>query len=98
MDRDRFAGIRDEMYWHLRERFREGSPVDAACITATGAGVDRLGAQVSAVRFGYDVRGRVKVESKEDMRKRGMPSPDEADAAALAFMETKPSGAWMQVL
>ena len=98
VDRDRFAGIRDEMYWHLRERFREGSPVDAACITATGAGVDRLGAQVSAVRFGYDVRGRVKVESKEDMRKRGMPSPDEADAAALAFMETKPSGAWMQVL
>src|SRR3990167_4065453 len=56
VDRDRFAGIRDEMYWHLRERFREGSPVDAACITATGAGVDRLGAQGSAVRFGYEDR------------------------------------------
>ena len=85
-DRDRFAGIRDEMYWHLRERFREGSNVMPARVTATGDDVQRLGAQLSAVRYGFNVQGKVKVESKEDMAKRGMPSPDQADAAALAFL------------
>jgi hypothetical protein len=27
------------------------------------------------------------IESKQDMRKRGVPSPDEADAVALCFSE-----------
>ena len=31
-----------------------------------------------------------KLESKDDMRKRGMPSPDEADAVALAFARPQP--------
>jgi hypothetical protein len=30
-------------------------------------------------------RGRIKIESKDDMRKRGLPSPDRADAMAIAF-------------
>ena len=28
---------------------------------------------------------RIKIESKDDMRKRGLPSPDRADAAAMIF-------------
>jgi hypothetical protein len=32
-----------------------------------------------------DSRGRIKIESKDDMRKRGMPSPDRADTVAMAF-------------
>jgi hypothetical protein len=35
--------------------------------------------------------GRLVVESKDEMRKRGMPSPDEGDAMALRFSE--PGGA-----
>lgn len=34
---------------------------------------------------GIDSRGRIKIESKDDMRKRGLPSPDRADAMAIAF-------------
>ena len=34
--------------------------------------------------------GRLLLEAKEDMRKRGMPSRDEGDAAALCF--TEPEG------
>ena len=30
-------------------------------------------------------RGRIKIESKDYMRKRGLPSPDRADAMATAF-------------
>jgi hypothetical protein len=37
--------------------------------------------------FKYDSSGRLLLESKQDMRKRGVPSPDEADAVALCFSE-----------
>ena len=33
----------------------------------------------------YDQNGRVKVESKKDMKKRGIPSPNRADALVMAF-------------
>jgi hypothetical protein len=32
-----------------------------------------------------DSRGRIKIESKDDMRKQAMPSPDRADTVAIAF-------------
>src|SRR5215217_67839 len=38
-----------------------------------------------SIKWGIDSRGRIKIESKDDMRKRGMPSPDRADAMAIAF-------------
>lgn len=41
--------------------------------------------QLTTRRLLYDSKGRLKLESKEDMRKRGLPSPDEADALILAF-------------
>jgi hypothetical protein len=34
---------------------------------------------------GIDPRGRIKIESKDDLRKRGLSSPDRADAMAIAF-------------
>jgi phage terminase large subunit len=44
-----------------------------------------------------DNRVRVKLESKKDMKKRGVDSPDDADALALTFAQTvapiqKPTG------
>ena len=35
-----------------------------------------------------DSRGRIKIESKDDMRKRGLPSPDRAEALIMSFVET----------
>lgn len=37
--------------------------------------------------YKYDSAGRLLLESKVDIRKRGCPSPDEADAVALCFAE-----------
>jgi hypothetical protein len=42
------------------------------------------GAQIGRDWYRLD-RGRIKIESKEDMRKRGLPSPDRADTAAMIF-------------
>ena len=43
--------------------------------------------ELAALRYSSDSRGRVVLESKADMRQRGIPSPDKADALMLAFGE-----------
>lgn len=62
----------------LRERFEQGEididPDD-----------DKLAAQLGSIKWGIDSRGRIKIEPKDDMRKRGLLSPDRADAMAIAF-------------
>ena len=41
--------------------------------------------ELSAPRYGFDARGRMALEKKEDMAKRLGRSPDLADALALTF-------------
>ncbi len=48
---------------------------------------DSLQADACGPGYKYDVNQRVLLESKEDMRKRGVRSPDEWDAIALTFAE-----------
>jgi hypothetical protein len=38
-----------------------------------------------AIKYKLTSRGQIAVESKDEMRKRGVPSPDRADALAYAF-------------
>jgi hypothetical protein len=72
-----FRFIRDEMYWHLRELFRS----DEIEIPPN----DTLIAQLSAIKYKVDPKkGRIEIETKEDMKKRGLRSPDEADSLAIA--------------
>jgi CubicO group peptidase (beta-lactamase class C family) len=77
-DKERFVNARAEDFWTLRERFEQGEididPDD-----------DKLAAQLGSIKWDIDSRGRIKIESKDDMRKRGLPSPDRADAMAIAF-------------
>lgn len=78
LDRERFKNARAEWFWGLRERFESGDidldPAD-----------DETAAQLGAIRYKYTSRGQVQIESKDDMRKRGMPSPDRADGLMLAY-------------
>jgi len=48
---------------------------------------DALHADLTSCGYKYDSSGRLLLESKIDMKKRGMPSPDSADAMALTFSE-----------
>jgi hypothetical protein len=90
LEPERFVCRRDEIMWCLRDLMREGGSEPDLIISATGDAVARLGAQVSATQYGFNERAKVKVESKEHMRERGLPSPDETDAVALAFAGGKP--------
>ena len=48
---------------------------------------DSLHGDLTSVGYKYTSDGRLLLESKDDMRKRGVPSPDEGDAMALCFSE-----------
>lgn len=77
-DSRRFINARAEWFWQLRLLFEAGQ-VDI------DPGDDELAAQLGGLRYSYTSRGQIKIESKDDMRARGMPSPDRADAMMLAF-------------
>jgi phage terminase large subunit len=76
-DKERFVNARAEDYWTLRELF-ENNEIDIDELD------DKFAAQLGSIKWTVDSRGRIKI-SKEDMRNRGMPSPDRADAVAQAF-------------
>ena len=74
---------RAEMWLNMRNALQEGRfsiPDD-----------DTLHADLTSCGYKYDSSGRLVLESKQDMKRRGMPSPDGADAVALCFAE--PEGA-----
>ena len=78
-----FANLRAEGYWHLYELFGQSElsiPNDA-----------ELAGQLSSLRYSYNSRGQLLIESKDDARSRGLPSPDKADAMMLAFLGHNPS-------
>lgn len=81
LDSERFKNARAEWWWGLRERFEQG---DVAIDPAD----DQLAAQLGSIKYKTTARGQIQIESKEDMKKRGLPSPDRADTMMLAFAHT----------
>jgi len=77
-DNQHYANARAEWWWGLRERFEQGD-IDL------DADDDQLAAQLGAMKYKFTARGQVLIESKDDMRKRGLPSPDRADAMMLTY-------------
>jgi hypothetical protein len=79
-DKLKYANVRAEAYWQLAERFQKceiNIPDDLEVI-----------AQLSSIKYKFDSHGRLQIEAKEDMKKRGLKSPDKADSLVLAFMES----------
>ena len=80
--RDRTClNLRAEGYQSLARRFRDRRiriPRDA-----------ELMAELATLRYEYDSRGRLRMESKASMKKRGVGSPDKADALMLAFLDDR---------
>lgn len=50
---------------------------------------EHLIAQLSARKYSLTDKGKIRVESKEAMKKRGLPSPDEADSVLLSCLPVK---------
>ena len=76
------ANLRAELFWHLREALERGEvslPRDEALL-----------AELSAIRFDYSPTGQIRLEKKEEVKKRVGRSPDLADAVTLGFPPKKP--------
>lgn len=91
----RFANLKAELWWSVRLRFEatykrfvlgdERVPVEA-CISIPDDPV--LAAQLSVQNTQTTARGLIRIESKDSLRKRGISSPDRADALVLAFADS----------
>lgn len=74
---DRYCTLRDELWFQGKDWL---SAKDCNL-----HGDDGLGAELIQPRFSYRSDGKIKVESKDDMKKRGIASPNKADAFLLTL-------------
>ncbi len=84
--RTRFFNTRSEIFWEVRMLLNDGLmvlPPD-----------EELAGQLVSLRYDVSSSGQVRLEGKREMRKRGLPSPDKADALALAFLKPPSFGIW----
>lgn len=72
----RFVRLRDELWQAVRDW------LDTRVVSMPWD--DQLRADLCAPRYGYSSDGKMKVESKDQMRARGLASPDAADALCLS--------------
>lgn len=74
-DDTRFFRLRDQLWWSVRGLFEHGAisiPDDPLLI-----------AELTSIRFQEDSAGKIKVEGRKDMIKRGVESPNRASAIVL---------------
>jgi phage terminase large subunit len=95
-NKDFFANIKAQAWWHLGDRFRDtynfverGQHCDPSRLIFLDSGMPHLEQiidELTTPKKDYDTAGRVKVESKEDLKKRGVASPNLGDAFVMAFL------------
>jgi hypothetical protein len=86
-DPGKYFNLRSQIWWELgriqsQEREWDLSRMDNADTTV---------AQLLETHYEHDIKGRVKIEPKDEIRKRIGRSPDNADALLLAFYSPKGS-------
>lgn len=105
----KFHLLKDELWWTMRERFQkahqrwlweqgESGGVDHAlddCIALPPH--TTLEAELSTPKWFRRPDGKIKIESKEQLRARGIKSPDFAEALMLTFADEQGGGATTSV-
>lgn len=83
----KFNNQRAEMWWNFRTLVQPVSGSDGITNNLRLDVDTKALAQLSGPTYKSDSSGRIVIESKKDMKKRGMNSPDRAEALLLAFYE-----------
>ena len=71
-----YTDITGYMWWVVKELLRQRE----LCLPND----EELSAQLTTRKYAIDSKGKIKLESKDDMKKRQLPSPDMGDALALS--------------
>ncbi len=92
---DMFSNLKAQIWWDIADRIRDtynavtkGLPIDQDDIISLSSEIDCLEdliIELSSPLKDTDKSGRVKVESKDDLAKRGVKSPNLADAFIMAY-------------
>lgn len=77
-DERSYTNLRSEMWAKMRNWLRMGG-----CLPEH----ERMARELTSIEYDFDRRNRLMLERKEDMRRRGVVSPDFADALALTFAQ-----------
>lgn len=80
-DEEQYENMGAYLWGKLRDDLREGNlnfPNDAELV-----------AQLSTRKYMLTSKGKIALERKDDMKKRGLPSPDKGDAVALTCYAKK---------
>lgn len=106
-NKDMFSNIKAQAWWMLADRFRntynavrKGEKFADEDLISLSSGLpklDNLIDELSTPRRDYDANGRVKVESKKDLEKRDIASPNLADAVVMAFAPEATAAAGIHV-
>jgi len=91
----RAANKRSEIWFSLRKW------LDVGCLPTEGQMMQQFREELPGPEYGFNVRDEIQLERKEDMKKRGVGSPDLADALALTFAypvmpNSRAGGEWAQ--
>jgi phage terminase large subunit len=79
---EKYSNLKAEIYWKFRESAMSGE--------LAGLSDEKAIAQLAGIRYCHNSRGQIVIESKQDARKRGVKSPDRAEAIILAYANTAP--------
>lgn len=77
-NKKKFKNLRAELWWEMRDWFMQPMPVQIP-------DSDELHGDLCCPGYKYTSNGLLQIEGKDDIRKRGMPSPDTADALMHTF-------------
>lgn len=98
-NKDFFSNLKSQSWWLIADRFRnthdyikngtEYPEDELISISSDMPKLEKLKTELSTPFRKFDNNGRVKVESKEDMAKRDIKSPNLADAFIMAFAPRK---------
>ena len=92
-NKDMFLNLKAQAWWLLADRFKNtydainGKPYDPEkliCLDESLPNIDKLCGELSQPRREF-LNGKVRVEPKDAMKKRGVMSPNLADALVMAF-------------
>jgi hypothetical protein len=77
-DKEKFRNVRAEIWSEMRDWLNQEMPVQIP-------DSDELHGELCSLGYKFTSSGQLQIESKDDLRSRGMASPDGADALALTF-------------
>ena len=101
-NKDMFLNLKAQYWWEVADLFKNtynyvvnGIASDKVVSISSEIGsIDKLIEELSTPRKKFAENGRLKVESKEDLQKRGIPSPNLADAVIMSLYASSEIGSF----